>query len=191
MAADKAKIRVALDISQAKASLKEIATAGKRVGRRINKEYSRWISRPLGFVGLGGGIGLGMAAVRGATQSGFGDVIGESFSVLGAQLEDFFLGDLAAKSRAGLKARNEVIQDWSFIAHRRGEIPPESKVAFDVRSARYLEQELGAKMYRSSTDFQGVTLDQLIDKIMTGLRNIMSEAVDALLERLPGVNWFV
>jgi hypothetical protein len=178
---NEAKFRLRLDTDMAKRSMDALVKKGKSTGQKLGSDLRSSIT---GGLGLGAGIGAGMAAIKGTTASGFGDVVSESLGGLGAQLSEFFLGDLPQDARASRAAREETIQAFGAIAGATGEIPPGAKQFFDsVRSLR-MQEETGRHMINKFDDFRGKGLEELINRIMTGLSDLLRDAVDALAEKL-------
>ncbi len=181
---NEAKVRVRIDTSRAKGELRALLRQSARTAGQVSGAVRGAVGRGLGAVGLGGGIGAGLAATRAATQSGFGDVIGESLGGLGAQLSEFFLGDLDEKARATRAAREETIQAFGAIAGQQGAVPPEARNFFQqVRTLRQ-QEETGRELFERDERFRGPGIGELIDRIMEGIGNLLSEAVDALAAKL-------
>jgi hypothetical protein len=182
--ADETKVRVKLDTRQAKTELRGFVRESAAAAGRVAGGVKRAIGRGLGVVGLGAGIGTGLAAVRGATESGFGDVVGEAFGGVGAELAETLFGSLDEEARATRAAREETIQAFGAIAGRAGEIPPGARNFFEqVRSLR-VEEERGREMFQRDERFRGPGVGQLVDRIMEGIGTLISQAVDALAEKL-------
>lgn len=182
--ADDARIRVRLDTSAAEKDLADLGREGERTGKRLGGRIRGAVGRGLGAVGLGGGIGAGLSAVRGATQSGLGDVIGEAFGGIGAQLNDLILGKLDDVSRANRAAREETIQGFAHVAGRTRSVPPAAVAYFRQVSAIRTEQEVGASILRERLYKEGPGVGDLVDRILTGLHSLLVEAVDALASKL-------
>lgn len=183
------KIRVRLDTAQAKSDLNSLSREGLRaagrVGNQLRASVSTGLGRTLGAVGLGGGIGAGLAAVRGATESSFGDVIGEAFGGIGFDLEQTLLGDLGEKARADKAAREETISAFGLIAGQTGRVPPGAKAYFDqIRSIR-AQEEAGRKIFEDPANgFRSVSASQLIDQLLSGIGELLAKAADALAAKL-------
>lgn len=183
-----ATIRVVLDTSQAKSELRDLVRQSAETSGRASSTLRQRINQGLGVVGLGTGIGAGVAAVRGATESGIGDVIGESLGGLGAQLAQTFLGSLDEDARATRSAREETIQAFGAIAGQTDRIPPGARDFFNqVKSVR-LQEERGREIFQRDDDFRGPGVGDLIDRILDGIGELVSQAVDALADRLNPFN---
>jgi len=182
--AQEATVRLRLNTRQAKAELRDLNKEARKSSGRITSGIRRAVGSGMGAVGLGGGIGLGLAAARGATQSGFGDVIGESFGAIGAQLNDFFLGDMDDKSRAIRKAREETIAAFGFQAGAKEGIPDGAKQFFDNRVSEFTQEEIGRSIFEKNEDFRGPAIDDILSRITTSLGELLSQAVNDLADRL-------
>lgn len=142
------------------------------------------------MIGAGAAFGTGLAAVRGATSSGIGDVIGEALGGYGAEIAEFFLGDLDEKARASRSAREETIQAFGAIAGATNRIPPGARNFFEqVRSMR-IQEERGREIFERDRDMRGPGVGQLVDRIMAGVGELLSSAVDKLASKLNPTNWF-
>lgn len=181
---DEAKFRVRLDSRQAKGDLRGLTREAARTAGRVGQGLRGAVSRGLGAVGLGAGIGTGLAAVKGATESGFGDAIGEAFAGFGAQLNDLFLGDVDDKARAAKSAREDTIQAFGALAGRSGSIPPGAKNYFNQVQKLRLEEEKGRSLFQQNEAFQGPGIKDLVDRIMEGFGKLLKEAVSALADKL-------
>lgn len=184
MAREEAKVRVRLDTSRAKGELRDLTNRAERTAGRVAGGVRNAVSRGLGVVGIGAGIGAGVTAVRGATESGFGDVVGEALGGLGARISDFFLGSLDEEARAAKSAREETIAAFGAIAGATGKIPPGAKAFFDSVESLRLQEEKGRDLIRRHKDFQGPDTGELIDRILDGIGRLLTEAVDALADKL-------
>ena len=71
MATDETRVKVILEVAEAIRELDRLSEKGEKWSDSVVGRSASAASRGLAAVGLGGGIGMGMAAVRGATQSGF------------------------------------------------------------------------------------------------------------------------
>jgi len=179
------KVRVRLDTRQAKSEMSGLKREGEKTSAKLSSSLRSAVSSGFSAVGLGCGIKLGVTAVRSATQSGFGDVISESLGGIGAQLADFFLGDLDEKSKASRAAREETIQAFGAITGARGGAIPPGALQFyeSVRSLR-LQEEQGRDVIERDERFRGPGIGDMIDRIMTKVGELISQAVDELASRL-------
>ena len=181
-----AKVRVRLDTRQAKGDLKSMTTEAARTAKRVGGRIRGAVGGALGAVGLGGGIATGMAAVKGATASGFGDALSESFGGIGAMIERKLLGDKGSEARADSRAREETINAFAAVAGHTGKIPAGAKSFFDqVRTLR-LEEEKGKKMFEEDERFRSVSLSETTAQILDGLKEIGRDMVNELWELIKG-----
>lgn len=178
------KVRVRLDTRRARTQVRSLVRDSARAAGRIAGGVRAAIGRGMGMVGAGAAVGAGIQAVRGATQSGIGDVIGEALNPIGRQISDFFLGDLNEKAKAGRAAREATIQAFGAIAGARGEIPAGAKGFFDAVAGLREQEERGRELFEMDTRFSGVKIQDLIDRILEGLNTLLSKAVDTLADKL-------
>lgn len=190
MARDEAKVRVRLDTSAARGDLRALTRTAANVAGRVGQGLRRSVGRGLGAVGLGGGVGAGLAAVRGATQSGLGDVIGEAFGGIGARLAQTLFGDLDETAKADKRAREETIQAFGTIAGATGKIPEGAVNWFNSVQSLRLQEEKGRELFEQDDNFRSTSAGDLVDRVMSGLGVLISEAVDALAKKLNPLNWF-
>jgi len=188
VADQEAKVRVRLDTGQAKAELAGLAKSAVSAAGRIGSTISGALGSGVRAVGLGGGIGAAISAVRSPTQGGVIDTVGEAFGPLGKQVERFFLGDLGVQARAGRSAREETINAFAMQAGAmnggQGGIPAGAKAFFDsIKSIRQTEEQ-GRDVFERDKNFRGVTPEDLLKRIMDGLGKLLSEAVDAIVQKL-------
>ncbi len=184
MATDETRVKVILEVAEAMRELDRLSEKGEKWSDNVVSKTSSGVSRGLAAVGLGGGIGMGMAAIRGATESGFSDVISEAFGGIGARLEEAVFGDQSLDSRAKRTTREEAIQAFGAIAGAQGKIPPGVKNWFDSVKSLHMNEEKGRRMFETNDDFRGAGVMELIDKLVAGFRQLFSEAVDALANKL-------
>ena len=182
--ADEAIIRLRLDTSQAKRDLAELVNEASEASRGAAKSHRSAIGRGLNAAGLGVAFGAGMEAIRGATASGVGDVVGEALGGFGVQLEQMFLGSLGQDARASMAAREETISALGAVAGAQNKIPPGAKSFFDsVKSLTFLEQR-GRTLFEMNDDFRGPGIGDIVDRVMQGFAELISKAVDALADKL-------
>jgi len=185
MAGKEAKVKVRLDTKQAKGDLRDLTRDAAQAAGRVGGTIRGAVGKGLGVVGLGGGIGAGLAAVRGSTSSGFGDVIGESLGGIGAQLAESFLGNLDEDARATKSAREETIQAFGSIAgSTKGGIPPGAQNYFNQIKSLRLQEEKGKELFERDERFRGPGVEDMIDRIMSGLGEMVSKAVQDLKNKL-------
>lgn len=179
------KVRVRLDTRQAKSEMSGLKREGERASGQLSSSLRSAVSKGFAAVGMGGAIGAGISAVRGATESGFGDIVSETFGQYGSQLADFFLGDLDEKSKAARAAREETIQAFGAITGARGGAIPPGALQFyeSVRSLR-LQEEQGRDVIERDERFRGPGVSDMVDRIMTKVGELLSAAVDELANKL-------
>jgi len=181
---EEVKVRVRLDTRQAKGELRDMTRDAESTAGRVSGGIRRALGRGLRAVGFGAAIGSGIAAVRGATESGIGDVVGESLGGIGAQLAQFFLGDLDDKARSSRRAREEAIATFGTVAGIRNEISPGMRNWFDATQKRMEKEERGRQLFERDEQFRGPGLDDLVTRIMQGLAGLLKTAVQELLSGL-------
>lgn len=180
--ANDTSFRLLIDTKAAQASLQGLTKAAEKEAARTGTRIKSAIGKGLGLVGLGGAVGAGFQAVRGATQSGVADVIGEALGPLGAQIEDFFLGSLNEEARGKKTARDEVTNQFAAIAGAQNwtSIPPQVKGYFDSLATLRVQEEKGRELFRKSSDLHGPGIEDLLSRIMKGIGELLSTAVTNL-----------
>jgi len=182
--AEETKIKLRIDDRQAKASLSGLVRESARAAGKVSAGIRATIGRGLGAAGFGAAIGTGMAAVRGATESGVGDVIGEALGGIGHQVAEFFLGDMNEDARASKAAREETIQAFNAIAGARGEIPAGARQFFEGVKTLRLQEERGRELFEADGKFRGPGIGDIIDRIMKGVGEMIARGVERLGEIL-------
>ena len=182
--AQETKVKVRLDTRQAKSRLTGLVRESARSAGRLTNNIRSVVGKGLGAVGMGTAIGTGISAVRGATESGVGDVIGESLGGFGKMAEEFFLGDLNEDARASRTAREETIQAFGAIAGARGEIPPEARQFYNSIKTLRMDEERGRELFETDTQMRGPGIDKVIDRIMGGFATLVSDAMTRLIDAL-------
>lgn len=174
--------RLQIDTKAAQAALQGLTKAAEKEATRTGRGIKSAIGKGLGLVGLGGAVGAGFQAVRGATQSGVADVIGEALGPLGAQIEDFFLGSLNEEARGKMAAREEFSNQFAAIAGAQNwsAIPPQAQGYFNSLASLRTQEEKGRELFRKSTDLHGPGIDDLLKRIMDGIGSLLSSAVTNL-----------
>lgn len=179
---EETKIRVRLDTTQAKSELSTLVKESAKTSNKIYKGIRATVGAGLGAVGLGTALGAGFSAIRGATESGVGDTIGEALGGIGKQIEEFFLGNLNEEARASRAAREETIQAFGAVAGHQNRIPPGARQFFEsIRSLR-VQEERGRELFEM--EFRGPGIGEIVDRIMSKLGELLSDAVNALAEKL-------
>ncbi len=186
MTTQDATFRLVIDTKSAEAALAGVAKAAEREATRTGKSLRASIGKGLGFVGLGGALGAGASAFRGATQSGVADVIGEALGPVGARLEEFFLGDLNNEARASRAAREEITQQFSAIAGAQGwkEVPPDVRAYYNNIKTLRDQEEKGRELFRQSSELHGPGITEIIDRVMKGIGSMVADGFKALGDRL-------
>lgn len=182
--ADETKVKVRLDTRQAKGQLQGLVRESASAAGKVASGIRSTVSKGLGAVGFGAAVGTGIQAVRGATQSGTGDVIGEALGGIGHQVAEFFLGDLNEDARASRAAREETIQAFGALAGARGEIPPGAKQFFEGVKTLRLQEEKGRELFEADGKFRGPGIGDIVDRIMKGVGELVSRGVERLGEIL-------
>ncbi|MFZ9915936.1 MAG: hypothetical protein ACO3IB_11460 [Phycisphaerales bacterium] len=182
--AEETKVRVKLDTAQAKGELGGLTREAARTAGKVAAGIRATVGRGLGAIVLGAGIGTGLAAGRGATESGVSEVGGESLGGVGAQLADFFLGTLNEDARASKAAREETIQAFGAIAGAQNRVPPGAKAFFDSVKTLRVQEERGRELFEKDERFRGPGVVDMIDRIMKGVAEMVSAGVDQLAEKL-------
>ena len=161
--ADEATVKLRLDTRQAKGDLRQLTKEADKTSGRIGGGIRRAVGKGMGAVGLGGGIGAGLAAVRGATSSGLGDVVGESFVQLGAQLNEFFLGDMDDKARSIRQARESLKEAFGYQTGIHSRIPPGAENFFNQRVTEGMTLEHGKHLIETDKRFMGPPVEANVD----------------------------
>lgn len=184
---EETRIRVRLDTQGAKQQLAGLVREGARTAGRVSSTLRTAVGRGLGAAGLGGAFAAGASAVRGATQGGVTDVAGEAFGGIGAQLAEAVFGSLDEEARASKAARDETIQAFGAIAGARGAIPPGARQFFESVKSLRVQEERGRELFERDEQFRGPGVGELIDRILTGIGKLLSDAVDNLISKIPFV----
>lgn len=189
--ADETKVKVRLDTRQAKTELGGLVRESARAAGKVASGIRSTVGRGLGVVGFGAAFGTGVSAVRGATESGVGDVVGEALGGIGAQLSEFFLGDLNEEAKAAKAARAETIEAFGAIAGGmnggKGGIPPGAQEFFaSVKSLRQ-QEERGREMFERDDRFRGPGIGDLISRLGTMIGDELTNACDYLASLIPFV----
>jgi hypothetical protein len=197
-----AKIRVKLDLTDAKADLKGLVDMAHATGQGIGGGIG---GRAAG--GGGGGfnlasmIGAGfvggiaaraagaisdpiLGAITGPTTRAAGDVMSESFRTLGVAASQAAFGNAAPSARAGAQAREETIAAYGYSEGRRGGRPSDAaKAYFDSRMRQILPAEAGRTAIEGDDRFGGVTS---VTQIAKDLGHEVAGGVDRILMGVRG-----
>lgn len=180
---DEVKFRLKLDTTQAQAALDALNAEGARTGARLSDELrDSFLSRGLQALGLGAAFGAGMGALKGATQSGIADVAGETFGVLGQQLNDFFLGSIDDDARAASRAREEMVRAFATTTGVKGEVPQAARTWFEMRKSVVLNEEKGRSILLADDQFYGKGIGSVIDRVADKLAEAISAGFDRLIQ---------
>jgi hypothetical protein len=182
--AQETKVKVRLDTRQAKSQLSGLVRESARSAGKLTNNIRSVVGKGLGAVGLGTAIGTGISAVRGATESGIGDVVGESLGAAGKMMEEMFLGTLNEDARSSRRAREETIQAFGAIAGARNEIPPEARQFYNNIKSLRMDEERGRDLFETDTQMRGPGMDKIIDRIMGGFGKMVSEAMTRLIDAI-------
>lgn len=186
------KVKVRIDTAQAKSQLTGLAREGMTVAGKVSSNLRSAIGRGVSATGLGVGIGAGIAAVRGPTESGVSSVIGEALGPLGFAVEKFFLGDLGVDARAAAATREEAIATFGLAAGsmggKNGSIPPGVKEWMATVEGINRKREVGREVFMADKDFHGPGLEEVIKRVKEGIKELLHGAVDYLLGKIPGVS---
>ena len=182
--AQETKVRVRLDTRQAKSQLGGLVRESARSAGKLTSNIRSVVGKGLGAVGMGTAIGTGISAVRGATESGVGDVIGEALGGYGKMAEEFFLGDMNEDARASRSAREETIQAFGAIAGARGEIPPEARQFYNSIKSLRMEEERGRDLFETDPGMRGPGMEKIIDRIMSGFGKMVDDALSRLMDAI-------
>lgn len=190
MARNEAKVRLRLDGSQARGELRDVVKDAEATSGRVSEGVRKAIRGGMGIargIGLGAGIGAGVSAIRGATESGVGDVVGEALGGIGLDLERLFLGDLPDTAKGERRAREETVQAFGAIVGQTGVVPPAAQNFYQQVRGLRIEEEKGARLLAENLPRSSNVTD-LVDRIMEGFGTLISQAVDALADKLNPVS---
>jgi hypothetical protein len=168
MARDEAKVKVRLDTKQAKGELRGLTQEGAKAAGRVGAGIRSTLSRGIGAVGLGVGIGAGMAALRGATQSGLTSIITQTLGGLGQRFAQGTLGaENLAKAAGGAQALQEILGGYSqVVGHRDPKAPlPRGMISdFQQRERYHTETARGAGRILRDPQFRNEAAQWLDNK---------------------------
>lgn len=179
---DTAKIRVQLDTSDAQREMDRMAKGALAAGGRVATAVKGHVMRGLGYVGLGTAVGSGIAALRGATQAGVGDVMSEAFGGIGLDIAEGLLGDLNERARASKSARDETIGAFSQIVGATGKIPAQAATFYEGVRALAMEREKGREILER--EFRDVGVTDIVGRVIDGFRAAVQQGVEWLAEKL-------
>jgi hypothetical protein len=180
----KAEVEVDLQTEEARRKLGDLTKFAARQAKRAGSIVRRTVGAGLKSVGLGAGVGAGMAIVRSQTSSGVGDVFSEIFGGVSARLEDSILGDAAVNARADKSAREDTIATFGMIAGMQGSIPAGAKTFFDARRKFTKAEQDGRKLFEMSDDFRSTDPIDTMKKVLDNVTELVKEAFAALGDRI-------
>lgn len=183
--AEETKVRVKLETEQAEGALEKLVREGTRSAGKVAGTVSSAVGKGLGMIGMGAGIATGLAAVRGATESGFGDVIGEAFGGIGAQLEKMLLGELSVDAKASSMTRNDLMQNFAYSIGRNGGVTAAATQWYDAQFRTNRHIAVGQQIIQSSEQFRKVNMDDIFTRVKKVFSELFQEAVDNLVSKLP------
>lgn len=189
---DDATIKVRLDTREAKGDLRGLVRSGQRAAGSIGGTAAG-LARGIGGFGLarlgaiGAAVGGAFAIGRpllGSTFSGIGDVTGEALGGIGAQINEFFLGDLDDKARASKRAREETIAAFGIIAGQQGQIPKGAEAFFNQIKALRTQEERGRSLFEQDERFRGPSISDFLERLLDGIGRLLSELGDKIVEAI-------
>lgn len=180
---DEAKVRVKLDTGEAKRQMSDLVKFSGNAASRLGSILGSGVRA----AGLGAGIGIGIGAIRGPLEAGASSIIGEALGGYGAQLENWAFGDLAPEARAARAAREQTIGAYAAISADL--IPPSAYKFHDATKAILLETEKGKARFERDGYFRGPGIDELIEKVITSIRQLVIDGFTALGDRLNPLNY--
>ena len=187
MALDDARVRVRLDTDQAKAELADLQGRAEKTSGNVSGGIRRALRRGLGAVGVGAAFQAGVSTVKGATSSGFGDLVGELLSPLAAQLNETILGDLDDEARATKAAREQLISSFGQVIGHTNNIPAGAQQLFDQTKQIMMEKERGRSLVEQDERF-GLNTDpkDVIARIIEGFGNAVKAGLQWFWQKLTG-----
>jgi hypothetical protein len=189
MAVDETKVRLRLDVEPAKGELDKLTDAAKTARTKISSYYHSTIGAGLSAVGLGGLFATGIAAVRGATESGIGDVLGDAFQTLAKRFQHQIMGDQALEARANTASREDGIAAFGMIAGARKQagvagLPTGAAAYFSSRKAVHMQLEAGRDVFESDPSLH-LDWEKVLVRIKDGILDLLYKAVDYMIGKLP------
>ena len=181
---DEAKVRLVIDGSQAEAELAKVTRSAEEKGRRISSKVGAAIRGGVAAFGVGAVAGAGFRAVQGRVSGGVSDVASEAFTGWLSRLEESLLGDTAIEARAGRKAREELLSNFSFSIGLNQGWSKEQKAWFESVKSRRLVEEKGIRW--AEQNVQGTSLAGLFDKAIDSIGKMLKEAAEHLGRFLLG-----
>ncbi len=176
MARDEAKVRVRLDTRQAKGELRGLTQDGAKAAGRVGAGIRSAVGRGLGVIGLGAGIGAGLAAVRGPTQGAVSAIFKSTFGGLGARASRALTGEEGFKA-IGEAAGLEAALGDAAIVGELGEIPASTR-ARAAQTRRFATVEArGANKILSDPNFRNAAA-RLLDKKVTQIGELLDAYID-------------
>jgi len=183
--ANEAVVRVKLDTRAAKSDLADLTKTAGGVAGKLGSGIQSALGTGVRSLGIGAAIGAGISAVRGPTDGGVSDLMGEAFGGIGAQIENWAFGDLAPEARAARQAREQTEQ--AFAGSK--EITQRSVNFFDQTKGRILEIEKSRAMFERDDRFRGPGFEKIAEKVIDSITGAISAGFDRLIAALPIPDW--
>lgn len=171
----KARVKLVLDLAEAKAELRKLAKEGEQSAGRVNDALGGGFGRAAAL-GVGAGAGFGLAQRAASRVAGFmPDVISEGTAGTRARMDDWLGGPDA---RAARGAREQTKAAYSEIIGRM----KDPKVTPDVRNYFNNVKDMREITERGNTaidkefggDEVGKAFDSIIDTITSGFDSVVS-----------------
>jgi hypothetical protein len=177
------KVKVRLDTNVAKKALRGLTKQAKSTATRVSRDLKGAVTS--GF-GLGVGFAAGGAALKSATSSGVMDVMGDALGGFGAQLAEFFMGDMDDEARAMKTTRQEIGNAFaSTISRQGGVVPPSVQAAFNNLYTPNLHEEIGKGVIDRNEDMRNSSVTKMIDRIATVITDAFKAAAEHLFTLMP------
>jgi hypothetical protein len=180
----KAVTEVRLDSRPARSELRQLNKDAEKSSKAMGAKIRSTIGQGFGAIGLGAGIGAGLAAVRSATSGGVGDVATEAFSGIGQSINDFFLGDADDSARGKMRAMQELQQSHAHVVQKDTPISAGLVKMFNARADFLTKEEEGKSEIKKQL---GPEFDDLLERLGKMIEERLTKAAEYLLAGLP--NW--
>jgi hypothetical protein len=183
---EETKVILRLDVDEAKRAIASLSKDGEVAGSKASSGVRSAIRRGLNQVGLGSPVQDSVRGVTSSAMGGIGDVIGETFNRLGAEIENYALQGIGEDARAARSAREDAIRIFGSSVGATGNIPPGMKAWFDSARTLRKQEEHGRTLINQSSDFQGPGVEALIKKLSDACAKLLHDAVNYLWTKLTG-----
>ena len=107
--------KVRLDTSVAGRALEALTKKAGASARKVGANIRGAVARGLGGLSLGAGVGAGLAAIKGSTSSGFGDILSVATSGIGESINEFAFGSADETARAKKRALTDIQQSSAYF----------------------------------------------------------------------------